>query len=314
MRDPIARVAAVLALVLLVAACGDDQARDAPAVDRPFAPTSAWNRPLPADQPLHPRSRQLVAELRRQVRASGAWINTDTYSVPVYRVPRDQPRVHVRLDTTYPQLARQFRRVPVPRVARPARGSDRHMVVWQPSTDTMWEFWLMRRAPDGWHARWGGRMTRVSRDEGAFPAPLGATATGLPLLGGLMRPAELRRGRIEHALAFALPTARAGTIVPPATRTDGQSPSRGAIPLGTRFRIDPGVDLEKLGLPGPTLAMARAVQRYGMIARDKSGTVSFYAEAPRSGRPNPYRPVFQGRYPDQLLKDFPWEELEVVRP
>lgn len=314
MRDPIARVAAVLALVSVLAACGKEDSRDAPAAGRPFAPTSAWNEPLPADAQLHPRSRQLVAELRRQVSESGAWINTDSYSVPVYRVPRGQPRVRVRLDTDYPKLERQFRSVPVPRAARPARGGDRHMVVWQPSTDTMWEFWLMRRASDGWHARWGGRMTGVSRDRGVFPAPLGATATGLPLLGGLMRPAELRSGRIEHALAFALPTARAGKVVAPATRTDGQSPSRTAVPLGTRFRIDPDVDLEELDLPAPTLAMARAVQRYGMIARDKSGTVSFYAEAPRPGRPNPYRPVFKGRYPDQLLEEFPWEELEVVRP
>ena len=30
--------------------------------------------------------------------------------------------------------------------------------MYQPSTDTLWEFWLMRRAADGWHARWGGKL------------------------------------------------------------------------------------------------------------------------------------------------------------
>ncbi len=307
------RAAAVLLTLVLAGASGcggDDDSRE---TGRLFAPGGVWNEPLQADAPESDRSPELVAELRRQVERSGAWINTTEYSTPIYRAKRDQPRVRVRLDTSYPQLQRELRSVPIPEGAQPASGSDRHMVVWQPSTDTMWELWLAEQRADGWHARWGGRMENVSRNPGRFRAPLGATATGLPLAGGLMRASELREGKIDHALAFALPEARADAFVPPATRTDGQVADPRAIPLGTRFRLDPDLDLDKLDLPAPTRAIAEAAQRYGMVARDKAGAVVLYGEAPLEGQENPWPTALGKQSPAELLARFPWERLEAVR-
>jgi hypothetical protein len=306
-----AAVLACLTAVFDLAGCGSDEPAN-PQPTRPFAAGGPWNRPLPADAPGDPRSGEYVAELRRQVGAAGPWINSYEYSAPIYRVPADQKRVPVKLDTNYDQLERDFAAVPVPDDAQPAKGSDAHLVVWQPSTDTMWEFWHMARQDDGWHARWGGKMRHVSSNPGAFPAPLGATATGLPLMAGLIRDDELRRGEIDHALAFSLPEARAEVFARPATRTDGQESSPAAIPLGTRFRIDPRLDLDSLNLPHATKVLARAVQRYGMIARDKSGSVSFYAEAPVPGDSANLNEAL-GMDPRQALEGFPWDHLEVVR-
>jgi hypothetical protein len=305
-----ASLAAVAAL-LTAPGCGDagDSESGSPGT-RPFAAGGVWNRPLPRDAPAHPRSAELVSELRRQLGKAKPWINTHTFSTPVYEVGRRQRRVRVTLDTEYPALAQAFRAVPLPRDARPAKGADAHLVLRQRSTDTIWEFFKLRRAGDGWHARWGARMRNASRNRGVFPFPLGATATGLPLLGGLIRPGEMRRGRIDHALAFAIPEARAGTVADPATRTDGQVGSERAIPLGTRFRLDPGLDLS--ALPRPTRVIARAVQRYGMIARDKSGGFVFYGEAAKPGERDPWPRLFGGRYPSELLEAFPWDRLEAV--
>jgi hypothetical protein len=305
-----AAVAVVLACALPACGGGDDEpiVRD----EELFAPDSAWNRPLPAGAELHPRSDQLVAELQHQLGRADPWINSHEYSAPLYRVPADQRRVRVKLDTDYDRLERDFASVPVPPDAEPAQGSDRHLVVWQPATDTMWEFWKMERRPDGWHARWGGKLAHVSESRGAFAAPLGSTATGIPVAAGLIEAEELRRGRIDHALAFALPEARAGAFSPPATRTDGQTPGEQAIPLGTRFRLDPELDLDRLDLPRPTRTLAEAAQRHGMIARDKAGAVTFYAEAPRPGHPVDLRELLGGRYPSEVLERFPWDELEAV--
>jgi hypothetical protein len=157
--------------------------------------------------------------------------------------------VHVTLDADMPDLQRAFDSVPPPDDARPAAGTDGHLLVWQPATDRLWEFWKLRRASDGWHARWGGAMSDVSRNAGYFPAPFGATGTGLPLLGGLIRASELRSGRIDHALALAIPKAKAGQFVWPAQRSDGSGTGPDAIPEGTRLRIDPRLDLSTLGLP-----------------------------------------------------------------
>ena len=175
----------------------------------PFSPTSFWNAALAATAPLDPNSQAYVNELVRQVKAYRPWMNTTSYSVPVYVVGADQPTVHVTLDSWGPDLQAAFDAVPIPDNAKAAAGSDEHMVVWQPTTDKMWEFFEMHQESDGWHASWGGEMDNVSTNPGYFThegqsTNWGATATGLPLLGGLVTAADLERGYINHALAISL--------------------------------------------------------------------------------------------------------------
>jgi hypothetical protein len=307
-------MALALAAVACLSACASSDGRSkTPDAARFFSPTSVWNRPLGDHAALSPDSRPLVNELQRQVKYAGAWINTNQYSVPIVTVSARQPAVRVRLDTNYPPLAHDFSRVPVPPNARPASGGDHHLVVWQPSSNTMWEFWLMHRSHGAWHARWGAKISHVTRSPGIVPAPEGATASGLPLVGGLMTIDDLRDGRIDHALAMGIPGVRKGTATWPADRTDGRVAGGRSIPMGTRFRLDPKVDVDKLGLPPATAMIAKAAQRYGIIARDTSGSVSLYAQAPPGGQPHVYRPVFHGAYPNQLLAHFPWNRLQVVR-
>jgi hypothetical protein len=285
-----------------------------------FAPTSFWNRPLPGDEPLDPRSDQLSTALLDEVRAEmptrkGPWINMNAWSVPVYTVGTDVPRVHVTLDTGVVQLQRDFDSVPIPAGAHASAGTDRHLVIYQPATDTMWEFYRAQLLADGWHARWGGKMSGVSSNPGYFPNPFGASATSLPLLGGLTTIAELRAGTIDHALAMAVPNTDAAHVTWPAQRGDGRVTGATAIPQGTQFRIDPSVDLSKLRLTPVGLAFARAAQRYGMVVRDSADCVTFYAEDPTvSAAPNPYPQILGGLYPDQALKNFPWDRLRVVAP
>lgn len=285
-----------------------------PAPPRPFSPKSVWNAQLPAGAKVDPASEELVAELVRQVQEYGPFINSVRFSTPVYTVPADQPPVRVNLDQEVPDLQAAFEAVPIPPDARPAAGTQRHMVVWQPSTDTMWELWKAERRGERWHAEYGGRMRPVSTNPGHFTDPpiWGATATSLPLLGGLIRTDELRRGQIDHALALAIPRVRAGVFSLPAQRTDGQVDDPGAIPHGTRFRLDPELDLDRLDLPPVTRAIAEAAQRYGLVLRDKSGAVTLYAEQPQT-ETDPYPELFGGLSSADLLRRFPWERLQALR-
>jgi hypothetical protein len=290
-----------------------------------FAEDSVWNQALSPTARRSPLSEPYVGELLRQVRDFGAWVNTDEYSTPVYTVGPGQPRVPVTLRPVNgggvtPSLQAALSSVPIPAAARPARGTDHHLVVWQPSTDEMWEFWVLRREDGGWVAAFGGAMRNVSENPGyydpnAWPGAeddWGATASSLPLLGGLMTIEELRSGRIEHALALAIPEP-SPEFVWPAQRSDGESVAPTAIPEGTDFRLPADLDLEGLDLPPAALTMARAAQEYGMIVRDRSGVVSLYGEAPL-GSGNPYGEIFENLFPDALLEHFPWSELEVVEP
>ena len=293
---------------------------EAPA--RPFSANSFWNRRLPDDEPLDKLSAVYVADLQRQVAKWGPYINTSRYGIPVYTVPRDQRTVRVALPNPTPPrralLQAAWEAVPLPAHARPSPDSDGRLVVWQPSTDTMWEFWRLRRGLDGWHAVFGGRMQRVSQNIGTYTDPpgWGASATGIPILGGLMRISELRERRINHGLALTIPEARANVYSWPATRTDGRVNRRTAIPEGTRFRLDPKLDVSKLQAPPLVRAMARAAQRYGIVVRDQGGGVGFYAEDPGRLGTNPYTGdtgIFGGDSPSALMRAFPWHRLQALR-
>lgn len=299
---------------LLACAAGAALALPSAAAAAPFSSTSVWNAPLSASAPLDPESGALVADLQRQVATYGPWINTTQYSVPIYKVPSTQPRIRVTLDRYNPSLQEAFDAVPLPADAKPAAGWDKHLVVWQVATDTMWEFWVLSRKADGWHAGWGAKIVNASKSIGVLPSPLGASATGLPLAGGLMRPFELSARSIPHALALGLPDVRAGAFRWPATRTDGTVAGASSIPAGTRFRLPASLDVNALPLSPAVKAMAVAAQRYGIVVRDTAGAVAFYAEDPTPTGTNPYPALFGTGWMDQALKDFPWSRLQVVAP
>jgi hypothetical protein len=162
-----------------------------------------------------------------------------------------------------------------------------------------------------WHAAWGSRIDNFSASAGINAAPFGATASGLPMLGGLMTRDEVSNRSIPHALALAIPQTAAGRFVWPANRTDGNSTAANAIPEGTRFRLDPSVNVDNLGLPPLAQAMARAAQRYGIVVRDRADAVTFYAE---DLGPLGITQDFGGLTPGALLARFPWQQLQVVEP
>jgi hypothetical protein len=124
---------------------------------------------------------------------------------------------------------------------------------------------------------------------------------------------ELRRGRIDHALALALPFPRAGVYAWPAQRSDGTDPSPRAIPEGARLRIDPRLDLARLELPRQTRMMAEAAQRYGMIVRDRTGhAIAFYGEDPAPTGNDPYPALYDQQFPNELLAQFPWDHVQLL--
>jgi hypothetical protein len=324
--NPVRACAALVVLLaaLLFTATGSDAEPAHPrAAHHPkpiFGPSSVWRQRVDGPERLEALSPLYVKRLEAAA-ARGAWINTTGYSTPVYRVPGNQRRVRVTLDQApgvHSELRRAIARVPIPAGARPAEGTDGNLVVWQPSTGTMWEFWGARRAADGWHARFGGRMSHLRSGPGYFPRDpgWGATATGLPLLGGLIRLAELRAGRIDHAVSMAVPDTRAGLYAWPAQRTDGTSNHPLSLPEGSRLRLNPRLDLDRLQLPRIVRLIAEAAQRYGIIVTDRGENIAFYGEDPTPYRRNPYWPGrrehFSGESPDRLLAAFPWSQLQLL--
>lgn len=285
-----------------------------------FAPTGVWNTKLRADTPVDANSAALVTELQRQVTQYGPWINTTKYSVPIY-VTKTRTTVPVTLTTWGPDLQAAWNAVPIPDGALPAAGTDEHMAIWSDKTDEYWEFWNMRQTDGAWSARWGGYMAGMSHNPGYFThkgqtSNWGATATGLPLLGGLITWNDWKNRKIPHALAASVVQASSAHVWP-AQRSDGSSGH--LIPEGTRFRIDPAVDLSPKKVVPFAYMLCKAAQDYGIIIRDQAGSVNLYCEDPKSMPDNPW-PTALGQVPggptvyanNFLNSHFPWSSLQVV--
>ena len=212
----------------------------------------------------------------------------------------------------------------MPANAKPAAGGDKHLLVWQPSKNKLWEFWHLETTAAGWEAAWGGAVQGASASWGAYgPAAWpgatrywGASASSLSIAGGLITLEDLEKGQINHALAIAVPNTRAGVYALPARRTDGRVSQASSLPEGAHLRLAPSLDLASLHLPHLTLMLAEAAQRYGIFVRDTSSEVTFYGQDPTPTGSNPYpgaHGYYEGKTPQQLLASFPWSHLQLLK-
>jgi hypothetical protein len=208
------------------------------------------------------------------------------YTYPVYPVSAGTPRRRLRIDGVFSDVrggGRSLRirqgvtvSVPVPAGAAGAAGSDSQIVILDPSTGDEWGAWQLRQAGNGYRAqngyhyntRWSGVPPRSPNG-----SPFGSRGAGVPYLAGLVRPCEIRRGLIAHALAFAYDSPSPRHVYP-ATKSDGQGRGPSALPEGTRLQLDPSLsrrEIHRLGCRGACFVVARALQRYGMYVIDASG-------------------------------------------
>jgi hypothetical protein len=295
--------------------------------DQVFASTSFWYTPIPADAPLHPNSTNLVAEFLRQKNTyyGNVNINTVAYAFPVYVADANTPTVPVTVwdcqnkQHTNANLAEQWAAVPIPAYAEPADGTDALMAIYQPSADSIWEFWKATKVDGRWMACWGGRLQKASQSQGVWPKPYGDSASGLVTMGGWITPKELQRGQINHVIGIALVQPEHFTIHSwPATRSDGWNPQHAPnrIPEGLRFRLDPAVEVETLPMHPVGKIIAKAAQKYGFVVWDRAGAITLRAESSKSytqlGLPDPYLALFNGTPRSAILNHFPWEKLRFL--
>jgi hypothetical protein len=292
-----------------------------------FGTASVWKQNVRL-APLASDSREMVDNLSHQVAdhwGGVAALNVWNYNASFYSVPANQRRVNVKFDDCQrkgyvpPGLfgrGGQFVGVPVPTDAVPAPGVDAALSIYQPSTDTLWEFWQARKS-DAWSACWGGRIDHVSRSAGWFKGGFGQSASGLANAGGMIGIREAQAGAIEHALALQIIAPATWTRVSwPAQRSDGYDTSPHAIPEGTRLRLDPSLNVDALPLHPLAKMIAKAAQTYGFIVTDKSGAVAVVTENGAAVKAatgvNPWERIL-GKTPSwAVMKGFPWNRVQAL--
>jgi hypothetical protein len=109
-----------------------------------------------------------------------------------------------------------------------------------------------------------------------------ADAAGLPILPGLARYEEVRRGSIDHALRFTASRTRRAYVYP-ATHYASSSDDPALPPMGLRVRLKASYDIS--GFPRQARIVLTALKRYGMILAD-NGSSWYISGAPSPGWSN----------------------------
>lgn len=251
----------------------------------PYSKTSIWNIPIGPSPKYDPHSEEMIATL---VLAHQGKIITagDNYNYPVYFADADTPRWDIPC-TIYRCVmltpdggirTDMLEDVPIPPGARPSADSDARMIIIDKVTYAEYDLWRAQRLETGWttgggsayNILWNGTPTRNS-----------SRGSGIPSYAGLLRPWEILQGKIEHALAFGYTETAEDKCVFPASKTDGDSMLPFAIPEGARLQLDPSLteeDFDRMGLDRAGKIIARALQEYGTILVDDSGSFKIYLE------------------------------------
>jgi hypothetical protein len=252
-----------------------------------FPRDNHWNQRVDR-LPVHPRSDAIVRSIGpdRTMHAdfgSGLW-EGGPIGIPFTTV--GPGRRGVRVSFEYASESDRVR-YPIPPRA-PIEGGrrsdgDRHVIVVDRSRCRLYE--LFAAYPERGGARWRAGSGAVWNLRSNRLRPRGwtsADAAGLPILPGLARYDEVRRGRIDHALRFTAERTRRAFIYPArhfaSDLTDPDLPA-----MGQRLRLKRGYRISRF--PRQARVVLRALKRYGMILAD-NGSPWYVSGAPHRGWDN----------------------------
>ena len=282
------RLFIAMALASLLAFSSLHQVAGAPLGRAPncklFPDNNPWNRRVDK-LPVHRNSADIISSIGRSKGlhadfGSGKW-NGGPIGIPYTVVGRDQKRVPVRFGYADESDPGPY---PIPRNA-PIEGGrrsdgDRHVIVVDRGRCRLWE--LFAAYPKDGGDRWvagSGATWDLSSNKLRPRGWTSADAAGLPILPGLARFGEVKKGRIDHALRFTVEQTRRAYIYP-ARHFASDSTNRDHPAMGQRLRLRKSFDIS--GFPRQARIVLRALKEYGMIVAD-NGSDWFISGAPSEG-------------------------------
>ena len=239
-----------------------------------FPRNNIWNTPIDT-LPTDSRSDAYIASIGPDTGLHpdfGAGLYEGSpLGIPFVRVPGNQPLVAI----TFTEAGEESDSgpYPIPPDAPIEGGScadgDRHVIVVQAETCTLYELYYAFPQPDGsWQAFGGARFDLASN--ALRPADwTSADAAGLPILPGLVRYEEIAAGVIPHALRFTAERTQEAYVWP-ARHEASDITDPDVPPMGQRFRLKADVDLSAFS---PTnQIILQALKTYGMFLADNGSS------------------------------------------
>jgi hypothetical protein len=233
-----------------------------------FPKTNAWNQRVDR-LPVAANSAQIIGSIGvdRGLKAdfgSGLWEGAPI-GIPITVVGRKQPKTRVAFEYADESDRGPY---PIPRMVKIEGGrasdGDRHALILDRDSCRLYELFALYPQGRGWRAGsgaiWNLRSNRLR--------PAGwtsADAAGLPILPGLARYDEVRRGVIDHALRFTVRRTRRAYVYP-ARHYASNSNDPSLPPMGLRVRLRASFDVG--GYPRQARIVLTALKRYGMMVSD----------------------------------------------
>jgi len=212
----------------------------------------------------------------------GVFINTGLNSIPIYTTAGGvQTKLVCRQLPPYCGDGRNVPSLPIPNGIFPQPRYDGPLVVEDAQAGVAYAMWRARRGTGNVMSYQFMRKWTLNGPGYQQPNSVSTIGSGLPSFAGILMPQEVRQGRIEHALAIAVPGPAQQNYVQPASATDGVGPTN-SLPEGARIRLKAGVKAPKL-LPRTNRvaqkAIMKALRTYGAIVVERSVAPTLYAKA-----------------------------------
>ncbi|HWD25317.1 MAG TPA: hypothetical protein VG368_07610 [Acidimicrobiales bacterium] len=268
-----------------------------------FPANNVWNTPI-TGLPVDPHSAAWLASMS----SSTTHLHPDfgpsgdpaaPYGIPFVVVPPNQPLVPIHFlyaDESDPGPYPFSAATPIEGGA--SLGGDRHAIMVNPRTCTLYELYDAKFSPSG--ATAGSGAIWHLRSNSLRPAGwTSADAAGLPILPGLLSYSEVRSGTVTHAIRMTA-SVTDGSFLWPARHQASSRHSASLPPMGARFRLKASFNLAPFS--SSVRVVLRAMQRYGVILADNGSNWYFQG-------------VADDRWPNGLLdelKSVPASAFEAV--
>ena len=246
-----------------------------------FPKSNPWNRRVDR-LPVAANSAEIISSIGAERGlhpdfGSGLWEGAPI-GIPITVVGRRTPKSRVSFEYADESDRGPY---PIPRGVPIERGyrsdGDRHALIVDRDSCKLYELFALYPRGRGWRAGsgaiWNLRSNRLR--------PAGwtsADAAGLPILPGLARYDEVRRGVIDHALRFTVRRTRRAYVYP-ARHFASSSDDPSLPPMGLRVRLKASFDANPY--PRQARVVLTALKRYGMLVSDNGS--DWYI----TGSPNP---------------------------
>jgi hypothetical protein len=241
-----------------------------------FPADDVWNTPV-TGLPVDPNSARWLASMD----SSSTLLHPDygpsggqPYGIPWQVVSPSQPLIHIAFTYSSESDPGPY---PLSGSTPIEGGSDRHAIMVNPSTCSLYELWDTQYNAGNRSTAGSGAIWNLASNALRPPGWTSADAAGLPILPGLVNYDEVSSGSMDHAIRFTAECTQQAYVWP-ARHQAGQSDDN-CPPMGARFRLSASFRLPASECSAMCQTVVTTMKTYGLILADNGSNWYFQGTA-----------------------------------